>query len=643
MSWWPRRLHARIILAVSCLLLATGVISGWFIAREQVASLQETAISNTSVLVRNFAETSARLLLVGDYAELESMLVGSMDISGFLRLQVCEPDGKLILDVERNPDGRIQTTASIANVIPPATMSANTVIEYGRLAVWQPILAGKPLGWIKADYSLASIRTAEASIWKNMAIMMLAWVMASALLIVLMLHPIVHSINRLSAFARRLNEHKSEQIVVIGEAQEILELGASLNAASLSLSEHNHHLESMVEERTAALSVAKEAAEAANRAKSVFLANMSHELRTPMNAIMGMTDLVLRRTTDPKQIDQLSKINQASHHLLHVINDILDISKIEADRLTLEQANLKLGSILENLRSMVSPKIAEKGLKLVIDIASNLANLPLQGDPLRLEQILLNLTGNALKFTPAGMITVAVQCAEDHATHVLARFEIRDTGIGIAPEDQKRLFSAFEQADSSMTRKYGGTGLGLAISKRLAQMMGGHIGVDSRPGSGSTFWFTCRLDKIASSFELPVTQSDHAAEAIQTRYAHARVLLAEDEPINQEVSQGLLEEVGLLVDLAPDGATAVELARQTDYALILMDIQMPVMNGIEATQIIRTIPRRQHTPILAMTANAFDDDRQACLNAGMNDHIGKPVDPDKLFETLLRWLERSAH
>ena len=423
--------------------------------------------------------------------------------------------------------------------------------------------------------------------------------------------------------------------MISGIWQDITE--QNITAAQLEL--YRLHLEDLVTERTLELAGAKDAAEQASIAKSAFLANMSHEIRTPMNAIIGLTHLAERETKEPKQLERLNKVADAAHHLLAIINQILDISKIEAGKLTLEPADFALARLLDNSKEMIIDRVRSRGLEFHSEIDPALPSI-LHGDPLRIGQILLNYLSNATKFTERGSISVAITLVAESADDLLVRFAVSDTGIGIPAEQQARIFDVFEQADSSTTRRFGGTGLGLAIARRLAMLMGGDSGLQSTPGQGSSFWFTARLQRASNkTMESTATISaDEAEQLLSSCYRQTRILLAEDNPINQEVALELLRGVGLQADLAVNGQKAVEMLAQQDYDLILMDMQMPVMDGLSATRAIRQSERGRSLPILAMTANAFSEDRQRCLDAGMNDHVAKPVDPSNLYTMMIKWL-----
>jgi len=539
------------------------------------------------------------------------------------------------------------------------------------------------------------------------------------------------------------------------------------------------------ERRTAdAMREARQIAEDAARTKSDFLANMSHEIRTPMNAIIGMAHLALKTGLNPRQADYIRKIQQSGQHLLGIINDILDFSKIEAGKLTIESTDFELGRVLDNVAVLIAEKASAKGLELINEVAPDVPET-LIGDPLRLGQILINYCNNAVKFTERGEVAIKVEKIEDTGQDILLRFEVRDTGIGLAPEQKERMFQSFTQADTSTTRKYGGTGLGLAISKNLAELMGGQVGVESELGKGSTFWFTVRLrkssapkrrlvpsrdlrgrrmlvvddnehacavlsgmlssmsfavDTVASGgqaietvrqaaaaghpydivfldWQMPGMDGTHAGETIRglglspqphlimvTAYgreeviagaraagfddvlikpvnpsvlfdaaisalgahpepveayavqskesidlsavAGARLLLVEDNEMNQEVAVELLHDAGFVVDVAENGQIALDRLREhavDHYAAVLMDMQMPVLDGVSATAEIRKMSSFAALPIVAMTANAMEQDRERCLAAGMNDYVAKPIDPDALSRVLLKWIRPGSY
>lgn len=739
----PRHLSVMLVLLLSVLLVGAMIVFTLHAVEKESERLVSFMKEQAVVLADNLSATAGDYLLTRDYTSIESLLLRSSRFAGVDSIQMTDADGISLGDVARVEGGKPGVHYGGLPLNLPQTKQRTIILDDKSMVVWQPVILGDLIGWVKITYSLREIARIRKDYWTESAINGAVIVIITTILLILLLRRPLSAIEKYTEFADCLDESHGEQVRVSHFSFEMQHLGMALNRASMRLHDQSEAINNAMRdlERIAAfpkynpniilsmnkkgkidylnprgqylldeLNLAREdiamllpsnldelrescfqenriirsiessyeghtylwtlaplqdqgilhcycieitqrkkaqeeahtaqveklAAEESNKAKSNFLANMSHEIRTPLTAIIGFSEALLDSDQSmTERVEGINTIISSSRHLLHIINEILDLSKIEADKLEVEKIPVSLPGILNDVKSLVALQAAKKAL--VFDVKCNFP-LPesIITDPIRLKQVLINLCSNAIKFTEQGHVSLTVDC--DKANQQMS-FSVRDTGIGITGEQLGKLFNAFTQADSSITRQYGGTGLGLHLSRQLAEKLGGAIIAESTPGQGSCFTATINCGDLSAANwinELPEVDNKVLSSKIENQCFMGKILLAEDNEDNQRLISIFIRRLGADVDIVEHGQQAVDAAMNRTYDLILMDMQMPVMGGLEATAELRSCGYQ--VPIIALTANAMREDMDKCKAAGCNDFLTKPIEIEQFNNVVSSYL-----
>lgn len=629
---WNISTRTQILSLGPALLLTLLLISFFTVVRIQ--DLRQELNHTGQLIANQLAPASEYGVIVGNNDVLESLMKATMSTPHVRFLEVQDSTGRVLVHVEQAPDDKRSRQMEIFQ----APIRLQQVKQDGNRLDDSDDMTGVPiedyLGRVLVGMSSEAFNLREQEILLKAGILALFALLFTYILARRLSLSLSQPISAMSDAVKAIQHGDYTTPLPVADDAELGDLARHINNLALGLEKASREQKQAMDE----LIRTREEAERANSAKSEFLAMMSHELRTPMNGVLGMLQLMGTTKMTEEQAEYSALATESTEHLLRVINDILDFSRFERDALELENISFNLAELIATSVQAFAHNAQQRGLALELDVQPGLDLLRVKGDPTRIRQILVNLIGNALKFTEFGSVRVETAWRQSDAQHILFTCAVRDSGIGISAELLESMFDAFQQADNSISRRYGGTGLGLPIARNLAERMGGSLYAESSEGLGSVFHLEIPLQRVQQ--EEPVPPSGAVGEMPQER--DGCVLLVEDNPVNRTVVEAMLRSLGLQVSVAGDGAQAVSMASQEKYALILMDCRLPVMDGYEATRRIRELPGLEALPIIALTANARHGDRDICLQAGMNDYLAKPFKRTDLQQVLQRWLTFKA-